>query len=172
MSRYSVAVRVALVVLVLADCIGLRAAWELMPSAEAQDPLNCEDFDSQAEAQANLRDNPNDPNGLDRDRDGIACETEPYDNPARDENPVPRVGNTIPQPSTQPGPSTNPTPSRTPSPHPSPSPTPSPSPQPNPNPSNGRLMDTGGATVGPVPLMPGGRCPAEFPQERDGACYS
>jgi hypothetical protein len=38
---------------------------------------NCTDFLSQAEAQAALRADPSDPWDLDRDRDGIACETRP-----------------------------------------------------------------------------------------------
>lgn len=56
--------------------------------AVAQDDLNCDDFGSQAAAQQNLRDNPSDPNGLDAEDDGVACETTDYDNPARDEVPV------------------------------------------------------------------------------------
>lgn len=39
------------------------------------DAFNCADFVSQADAQAVLRADPTDPNELDRDRDGIACET-------------------------------------------------------------------------------------------------
>ncbi len=35
----------------------------------------------------------------------------------------------------------------------------------------GQLMNAGGPAEGPIPLMPGGGCPAEFPTERDGACY-
>lgn len=35
----------------------------------------------------------------------------------------------------------------------------------------GSLLDAGGPTSGPVPLMPEGGCPREFPIERDGACY-
>jgi hypothetical protein len=34
------------------------------------------------------------------------------------------------------------------------------------------LMDAGGPTAGPVPLMPGGGCPEEYPVRRHGACYS
>jgi len=41
------------------------------------DAYNCPDFASQADAQAVLRADPTDPNNLDRDRDGIACETRP-----------------------------------------------------------------------------------------------
>lgn len=39
--------------------------------------LNCSDFPSQAAAQAHLRANPSDPDHLDTDGDGIACESNP-----------------------------------------------------------------------------------------------
>jgi hypothetical protein len=45
-------------------------------TANAAD-LNCSDFATQAEAQAAFNATPGDPNGLDRDGDGIACETLP-----------------------------------------------------------------------------------------------
>ncbi|MBI2953000.1 MAG: excalibur calcium-binding domain-containing protein [Chloroflexi bacterium] len=48
---------------------------------------NCPDFKSQANAQAVLRADPSDPNRLDNDRDGIACQSNP---PPRDLTPVPR----------------------------------------------------------------------------------
>jgi hypothetical protein len=36
----------------------------------------------------------------------------------------------------------------------------------------GQLMSAGGPTEGePVPIMPGGGCPAEFPIKRGAACY-
>jgi Excalibur calcium-binding domain len=41
------------------------------------DAYNCPDFPSQAAAQAVLRADPSDPNKLDTDRDGIACESNP-----------------------------------------------------------------------------------------------
>lgn len=43
--------------------------------------FNCKDFPSQAAAQAVLRNDPSDPHGLDRNRDGVACERNlpPYD---------------------------------------------------------------------------------------------
>lgn len=66
---------------------------------------------SQAEAQVILAADPTDPNGLDADGDGIACED----------------GN--------------------------------------------NLMAAGGPSAGPVPLMPGGECPEEYPVKRDEACY-
>ena len=57
--------------------------------ALAQDDLDCDDFGSQAEAQAELRADPSDPNGLDAEDDGVACETFGYpEGTARDEVPV------------------------------------------------------------------------------------
>jgi hypothetical protein len=50
-----------------------------------------------------------------------------------------------------------------------PEPTRSPSPTPQPN-SN--LFDSGGPTIGPVPLMPDGGCPKEYPINRADACYT
>lgn len=51
------------------------------------DAFSCRDFTSQAEAQAVLRADPSDPNVIDNNRDGIACE----DNPdPRDTRRVPR----------------------------------------------------------------------------------
>ncbi len=48
---------------------------------------NCPDFASQAQAQVVLRADPRDPNQLDADKDGIACENNPA---PRDLVPVPR----------------------------------------------------------------------------------
>jgi hypothetical protein len=64
-----------------------------------QDRYNCTDFTSQAEAQAVLRRAPEDPNNLDRNRNGIACEGVEASQdgvpggfmmPPYDVNPVPR----------------------------------------------------------------------------------
>lgn len=53
--------------------------------------LNCADFDSQAEAQEHYRSHPGDPDGLDRDNDGIACENHTeYSDASTDLTPVPR----------------------------------------------------------------------------------
>jgi len=46
---------------------------------------------------------------------------------------------------------------------------------PNPSPPSrppGALMNAGGPTDGPVPTMPNGSCPKEFPDQRNGACYA
>jgi hypothetical protein len=53
----------------------------------AVDHLSCSDFKSQADAQAALRADPSDPNGLDKNRDGIACES---NKAPKDLKPVPR----------------------------------------------------------------------------------
>jgi len=52
----------------------LAALVVFAPVAVAQQDLNCDDFTYQEEAQAVLNQDPSDPNRLDRDNDGIACE--------------------------------------------------------------------------------------------------
>ena len=62
--------------------LALSALVLAAPAALAQaGDQDCSDFDSQAAAQAHLRADPSDPDGLDSDGDGIACETlpAPYD---------------------------------------------------------------------------------------------
>jgi hypothetical protein len=143
---------------------------------EGRDPrtgIDCDFFDSQAEAQEYLRDNAEDYDVIDRERDGIACETFDYDNPERDETPVDVSGGgtTTPSPSRSPAPKAPSPAAKSPSPAPK---TPSPAPKiPSPTPKDsGTLMNVGGPTSGPVPTMPNGSCPQEFPEARDGACYS
>lgn len=51
------------------------------------DAFNCADFASQADAQAVLRAEPLDPNKLDTELDGVACESRPL---PKDVVPVPR----------------------------------------------------------------------------------
>ncbi len=46
----------------------------VQPTTPTQGDLDCADFASQAEAQATFNADPSDPNGLDADNDGIACE--------------------------------------------------------------------------------------------------
>ena len=82
---------------------------------------------------------------------------------------------TAPLPTTTP-----PSPSRTPTPPTSPpttttTTTPSPpasAPSPPPTPGRGDLFRAGGPAEGPVPPMPGGGCPPEYPVLKDGACYA
>ena len=68
---------------------------------------------------------------------------------------------------TSPGgqPKTNPTTT------PPPPPPPRPTPPPPPPPSQGELFKAGGSSDGPVPELPGGGCPKEYPVQRGDACF-
>ncbi len=66
---------------------GLRPDFDPQQYLGQGDAYNCADFRSQAEAQAVLRADPSDPNRLDADRDGIACER---NRGAQDREPVAR----------------------------------------------------------------------------------
>lgn len=86
--------------------VGLLSVLLMPTTAYAQDILNCEDFDSQEEAQESLRDNPDDPDGLDgppgqpsTGTPGLACEDLP---PPRDESVVPYQSQGGPPPKTSP----------------------------------------------------------------------
>src|SRR5829696_5189121 len=134
---------VVLVALLLVGGLVVRVVWE--PSfdepAFAQDVLNCDQFNSQADAQAFLRRHPSDPSRLDEDDgqdDGIACEVTDYPDSTRDERPV------------LPGTTTGGTPI---------------------DHGPGNLFNSGGPPYGPVPLMPDGGCPVEYPHEHEDACY-
>jgi hypothetical protein len=197
--------KVAAVAFVLVAGVVAAITYERTNSpalAQDEDPrvgLDCDDYNSQAEAQAALREDPSDPNVLDEDEgpdDGIACETTPYDDPARDETPIAAaVGNgassppsTTMAPSTTitTPPSTSSPPTKTPPPASSaPTKTPprksparnsnasalrSASASPTPQPPRD-LFNAGGPTNGPVPLMPDGGCPEEYPVKHDGLCY-
>jgi hypothetical protein len=39
-------------------------------------------------------------------------------------------------------------------------------------PSSDRMLNSGGPARGPVPLMPGGKCPSEYPARKGGACFA
>lgn len=54
--------------------LAMLAMLVFAPAALAQDEFNCEDFATQEEAQGVYNDDTSDPNGLDRDNDGLACE--------------------------------------------------------------------------------------------------
>ena len=148
--------------LVLLAGVVSRVTYEQLvyPSerAEAQsDQYDCASFGSRESAQAELERDPSDPNNLDPDGNGRACEDYDYGSSATN-SPLP----SSPPPSS-PSPS-SPSPS-------SPSPS-SPSPSPKPRPQGDRnLLDAGGPTKGPVPLMPDGNCPPEFPTKHNNVCY-
>jgi hypothetical protein len=59
--------------------VTIATGWSLAVGGVAQSAdLDCANFASQQEAQANLDANPGDPNGLDADHDGQACEEFQY----------------------------------------------------------------------------------------------
>lgn len=65
----------------------VAAAPDPDPTDPPADDLNCDDFATQEEAQAELEKDPSDPHGLDADNDGIACEAN-----GDDDDPAPGQG--------------------------------------------------------------------------------
>lgn len=57
-----------------AAILATAASFPIAATALAQDDLNCSDFATQEEAQAEYERDTSDPHGLDRDKDGVACE--------------------------------------------------------------------------------------------------
>ena len=144
--------KLVMVGLVLVAGFVLRGTYEqiIYPSkpAEAQaDQYDCASFGSQESAQVELDSDPSDPNNLDSDGNGIACDNYPY-------GPSGNAAASTPAPIT-PAPSSNS----------------SASPKPKPLPESRNLFASGGPTNGPVPLMADGGCPAEFPAKRNGLCH-
>lgn len=147
--RESWAVKALVVILILAiGCTG-RVAYEyvadptsVIRTAQAQsNDLDCADFSTQAEAQANLEANPSDPNNLDADDDGEACEDSfGSDGGGSDTGAADDQYDDGSSTTTQ-------------------------------DQGNGNLMKAGGSAAGPVPMMPDGTCPEEYPVARGGGCY-
>lgn len=189
--------RVALVALVLSCGFTLRAAWELAnpdttPSnvdfelVQSQADLNCADFGSQAEAQAEFDKDTSDPNGLDADNDDIACESldggsteggsgggggadadldcadfasqaeaqAEFDSDTTDPNGLDADGDG--EACEELGGGSESAPGNDTA---------------DEDQYNNDLMEAGGPASGPVPMMPGGGCPVEYPVKLDGACY-
>ena len=145
--------RLLVVGLVLLAGLVSRVTYEQLihpqDTAVAQtDQYDCASFGSQQSAQAELERDPSDPNNLDTDGNGRACDDYDYGASTTQSSPLP----------------SSPSPS-------SPSPS-SPSPTSNPRPAGDRnLLDAGGRTHGPAPLMPDGTCPPEFPTKHKNLCY-
>lgn len=143
-----------LAVLIITCGAGLRVVWEHMPTALAQAQTNCANYPSQAAAQQALREDPSDPAGLDGPPGptpgglpGLACVVYSYPlGSPRDLTPVNLTGSATGV-------------------QPPPAPAPSPSPP-------ALLFNSGGPKKGPVPLMPNGSCPKEFPKKRGDACFA
>jgi hypothetical protein len=140
-----------LALLVLGSGFTLRLAWEeitapLTPAQAQTDQYDCASFGSQGSAQVELERDPSDPNNLDSDDDGLACED--YDYGISGGSPTTSPTATAPA-----------------------SPTASASPSTTASPGPKTILDSGGPERGPVPLLPSGGCPDEYPLERGGACY-
>jgi hypothetical protein len=143
------ALRIFIAALVLASGFTLRATWEQLadpstPAIAQEDQYDCASFGSQESAQAELERDMSDPSNLDPDANGIACADYDYG-----------TGTTTTTTTTAAqdqygGAATD---------------------QYQQDLGNGDLFSSGGPSSGPVPLMPGGGCPPQFPTEQDGACY-
>jgi hypothetical protein len=140
-----------LAALVLVSGFALRLAWEQLAhpttpavaqSVQEGDLYDCPDFATQPEAQAQLL--PGDPYGLDADNDGQACDTLPGGPTTGGTS----TGGTTTGVTTTGGTTTGPL-----------------------DGGNQDLFYSGGPENGPVPLMPDGGCPAEYPVERADLCY-
>ena len=129
------------------------------PAAAQAGQYDCASFGSQESAQAELERDPSDPNGLDTDGNGRACDGYTYG-----------TSNASPSsaPPSSPSPSSAPPSSASPSSATSSETSASPSPGPQ---GIRDLLDAGGPTRGPVPLMPNGDCPAEFPKKHQNLCF-
>src|SRR5215211_2674608 len=145
--------KLVMVGLVLVAGFVLRGTYEQImypskPAVAQADQYDCASFGSQESAQVVLDGDPSDPNNLDSDGNGIACDDYPYGTSGS-------VAASTPAPSSAPpdGPSASALPSSN----------SSASPKPKPPQGSRNLFASGGPTNGPVPLMADGGCPAEFP---------
>jgi hypothetical protein len=121
-------------------------------AAAQSSQYDCASFGSQQSAQAELERDPSDPNALDSDGNGRACDD--YDYSAGTTNATTTNATTPSRPSPS-----SPSPSSAP-----------PSSVPRPQ-GDQNLLDAGGPTNGPAPLMPDGTCPPEFPTKHQDLCY-
>ena len=146
--------RLLVVGLVLLAGLVSRVTYEQVihptdPAAAQSNQYDCASFGSQQSAQADLERDPSDPNGLDTDGNGRACDDYDYSASTSTQS--------SPSPSTA-SPSTA-----------SPS---SSSPSSRSRPLGDRnLLAAGGPTNGPAPLMSDGGCPPEFPTKHKNLCY-
>jgi hypothetical protein len=148
--------KLVMVGLVLVAGFVLRGTYEQIiypskPAVAQADQYDCASFGSQESAQVELDSDPSDPNNLDSDGNGRACDDYPYGTSGS-------VAASTPAPSS-------------PSASASPSSDASASPKPQPPQKSRSLFASGGPTNGPVPLMADGGCPVEFPVKHDGLCH-
>jgi hypothetical protein len=169
--------KIVVVVLVLAAGFVGRVTYEQVinpstPALAQEDQYDCASFGSQESAQSELDRDPRDPNNLDPDGDGQACDD--YDYGGTSTNSASPSSSASPTTTSSPESTTS---SASPS-SASPSSDASASPQADEQDGQTRgsrqdddLMRSGGPHDGPVPLMPDGSCPAEFPTRQNGLCH-
>lgn len=143
-------IRCVVVALIIAGGFTARMTYEQITNpitpAQAQqstDQYDCESFGSRESAQTELDRDPSDPSNLDPDGNGRACDD--FDFGVEDNGNGGDDDNAA-QTQYQDGG----TPQDT---------------------GNGDLFNAGGPKNGPVPPMPDGACPTEFPIEQNGTCY-
>lgn len=172
---------VFVVALLVVSVLAARLAWAVaygggenapagmgvaQAAQEDEDLFDCSDFDSQEAAQEQLLDG--DPYALDEDGDGIACNEvgvelaaqqtdaaqysgdEGYQYSGDDQNSDQSSSDEYQYGSLAASDSTDSSGDT----------------------SSGTLLEAGGPQSGPVPIMPGGGCPDEFPVQKEGACYA
>lgn len=126
------------------------------PAVAQADQSDCSRFSSQESAQTALERDPSDPNNLDADKNGLACDDYAYSTKTANNT-------TTTDDTTTSSASANSTSQSSASPS-------STSSRPGPREPKD-LLNAGGPTTGPVPLMPDGTCPAEFPTRHSNRCY-
>ncbi|HEV2092956.1 MAG TPA: hypothetical protein VGR18_07300 [Rubrobacter sp.] len=157
---------VAAVLVLVVGVVG-RITWEQVanpstPALAQEDQFDCASFGSQESAQAELERDPSDPNNLDPNGDGQACEDYSYGAtggtnsspaPTTTSSPAPSstdkgddAGASQDQYDTDDGSTDRPR-------------------------RNRDLMKSGGPTHGPVLTLPDGSCLPEYPIKRNGYCY-
>src|SRR5215216_4495535 len=189
--------KLVMVGLVLAAGFVLRATYEQIvnPSklAVAQtDQYDCASFGSQESAQTQLDSDPSDPNNLDADGNGRACDDYAYgasgsiaassvapnsvaassaapSNTSSSSTSSSSTSSSSTSSSSAASSSASPS-SASPSSSSSSSPSSKASAPPKPQKTH-NLFDSGGPTNGPVPLMADGSCPVEFPVKHNGLCH-
>ena len=162
------ALRMFIVALVLASGFTLRMAWEELadpttPAFAQTDLYDCVSFGSQESAQAELERDLSDPYNLDPDADGIACEGYDYGGVGASTTTTSSSSATAGANATAGATAAAGgqeekylTAAQE---------------QYEQDLGSGNLFNAGGPVGGPAPLLPGGRCPPEYPVERGGACY-
>ena len=143
--------RLLVVGLVLLAGLVSRVTYEQLidpqePAVAQSSQRDCSSFGSQQSAQAALERDPSDPNGLDADGNGRACDD--ASTTTTQSSPLPSSASSSSPSSSSPSPSSSPTPQ-----------------------GDRNLLDAGGPTNGPAPLMPDGTCPPEFPTKHNNLCY-